>query len=208
VPVVDGSRTRPATDRAAARWLAEHPCGAPVEEVLAFFDRLPPVELGQLFGRWRGSGLPSGSPLDGFLEAYSWYGKEFVDEESAHPLLFADAHGRPRPLNPALLPVGLLWSRPRLTRLRPVRVAFGLVRPLLRTGHPRARLRAVEHRGVVTAAMVYDALPIIDVFRRVDAGTVLGLMDLRGQAAPFFFLLRRDAHGPGQPGREQREPSP
>jgi hypothetical protein len=50
----------------------------------------------------------------------------------------------------------------------------------------------VEHRGVLTAAMVYDALPIIDVFRRVSSDTVLGLMDMRDLAAPFFFLLRRD----------------
>ena len=51
----------------------------------------------------------------------------------------------------------------------------------------------VEHRGVGTAAMVYDALPIIDVFRRISADAVLGLMDLRGLAEPFFFVLRRDA---------------
>jgi hypothetical protein len=66
------------------------------------------------------------------------------------------------------------------------------VRPLLYTDKPKARLRTIEHRGVATAAMVYDALPIIDVFRRVDADILLGLMDLRGLARPFFFLLRRD----------------
>ena len=46
--------------------------------------------------------------------------------------------------------------------------------------------------GVATAAMVYDTLPIIDVFRRVTADRVLGLMDLRGLTEPFFFLLDRD----------------
>ena len=45
-------------------------------------------------------------------------------------------------------------------------------------------------RGVTTAAMVYDHLPIIDCFRRLSADAVLGLMDLRG-AAPFFFRLER-----------------
>jgi hypothetical protein len=45
---------------------------------------------------------------------------------------------------------------------------------------------------VQTAAMVYDALPIIDVFRRVARETLLGLMDLRGLAEPYFFLLDRD----------------
>jgi hypothetical protein len=48
----------------------------------------------------------------------------------------------------------------------------------------------IEHRGVVTATMSYDALPINDHFRRVDDATLLGVMDLRG-APPFFFVLRR-----------------
>ena len=76
---------------------------------------------------------------------------------------------------------------------RVVRAAFGGIRPLLHTDEPKARLRTVEHRGVATAAMVYDALPIIDVFRRVDDATLLGLMDLRGLPRPFFFVLERDA---------------
>jgi hypothetical protein len=39
--------------------------------------------------------------------------------------------------------------------------------------------------------MVYDHLAIIDSFRRVDADTVLGIMDRRGDAQPFLFVLRR-----------------
>ena len=66
-----------------------------------------------------------------------------------------------------------------------------MLKPALRTRKHRARLRAVEHRGVVTAAMVYDHLPIIDFFRRVDDSTLLGVMDLRG-ATPYFFILRKD----------------
>jgi len=62
----------------------------------------------------------------------------------------------------------------------------------LRTKHPRARLRAVEFRGKVSAAMVYDHLPIIDVFRRVDEHTLLGVMDQRGAPKPYFFTLRLD----------------
>ncbi len=53
-----------------------------------------------------------------------------------------------------------------------------------------ASLRAVEHRGVVTATMVYDKHPVFDHFRRVDEHTVLGLMDRKGDA-PLFFWLRR-----------------
>ena len=144
--------------------------------------------------RWRGSGLPTGSPLDGLLEAYGWSGKEFLDAERVHPLLFG-APGGPRPIDPALIPMGVLRDRPAVAHSAAARRAFTVVRPLLRTAKPRARLRTVEHRGVATAAMVYDALPIIDVFRRVTADRVLGLMDLRGLTQPFFFLLEREASG-------------
>ena len=58
-----------------------------------------------MLGRWRGSGLLTGSPLDGLLEAYGWYGKEFLDDETVHPLLFTDRSGRPRPVDPSLLPI-------------------------------------------------------------------------------------------------------
>ena len=95
-------------------------------------------------------------------------------------------------MDPALLPVGLLRDHAGLAHWPMAQAAFGGVRPLLHTKRPKARLRVMEHRGVATAVMVYDTLPIIDVFRRVDADTALGLMDLRGLPAPFFFLLERD----------------
>jgi len=145
-----------------------------------------------MLGRWRGSGLPTGSPLDGLLEAYGWYGKEFIGAESVHPLLFRGRDGRPHPVDPALIPIGLLRDHAGLARLWPVRWVVGRLRPLLYTNRPKARLRSVEHRGVTTAAMVYDALPIIDVFRRVGPDVVLGAMDMRGLPAPFFFVLERD----------------
>jgi hypothetical protein len=175
-----------------ADWLTEHADGTTTDAALTFFDGCPPVRVEEMTGRWRGSGLPTGSPLDGLLESYGWYGKEFVDAETVHPLLFADRAGRPRPVDPALVPVAVLRDHTAVAHHPLARAAFGAVRPLLVTRKPKARLRAVEHRGVVTAAMVYDALPIVDVFRRVSAGTVLGLMDLRGLTAPFFFVLRRD----------------
>lgn len=175
----------------ADRWLAEHAAGASAREALAFADALDPVAPADMLGRWRGSGLPTGSPLDGLLEAYGWYGKEFLDAERVHPLLFATRSG-PRPVDPALLPLGVLRDRPGPAHSRAARTAFRLVRPLLTTSKPRARLRSVEHRGVHTAAMVYDALPIIDVFRRVSDDVRLGLMDLRGLPDPFFFVLRRE----------------
>ncbi|WP_346619387.1 DUF4334 domain-containing protein [Blastococcus montanus] len=172
--------------------LARAAGGISRDEALGLFDDARPVAVDEMTGRWRGSGVPTGSPLDGLLESYGWYGKEFVDAETAHPLLFGTRSG-PRPVDPAPIPVRVLRDLPGLAHSRAARAAFRAVRPLLTTTRPKARLRAVEHRGVVTAAMVYDALPIIDVFRRVDGRTVLGLMDLRGLPDPFLFLLRRES---------------
>lgn len=56
-----------------------------------------------------------------------------------------------------------------------------------------ARLRLIPAPGETTptAAMVYDAHPIIDHFKRLDDATVLGVMDRKGDAAPLYFWLRR-----------------
>ena len=63
---------------------------------------------------------------------------------------------------------------------------------LLQTEQPKARLRMTEYRGVVSATMIYDSLPINDVFRKVDEDCVLGAMDMRFTPQPFFFVLRRE----------------
>jgi hypothetical protein len=179
-------------DVRAENWLERHGEGVDPGEALAYFDSLPVVAPDEMLGRWRGSGLPTGSPLDGLLEAYGWYGKEFLDDESVHPLLFTDRSGSPRPVDPRLLPMGVLRDYAGFLQMWPLRTAFTRLRPLLYHEKPRARLREVTHRGVVTAAMVYDALPIIDVFRRVSNEVRLGAMDMRGLPSPFLFVLTRD----------------
>ena len=176
----------------AEDWLDAHREMVPPDEALAYFDSLPVVAPGEMLGRWRGSALPTGSPLDGLLEAYGWYGKEFLDDETVHPLLFTGRSGRPRPVDPSLLPVNLLRDYAGFLQFWPLRTTLTRLRPLLYTNRPKARLREISHRGVVTAAMVYDTLPIIDVFRRVSEDVRLGAMDLRGLPAPYLFLLRRD----------------
>ncbi|MGY1604866.1 DUF4334 domain-containing protein [Geodermatophilus sp. SYSU D00815] len=163
------------------------------DAALAWFDRSPAVAPAELTGRWRGSGLPTGHRLDGLLEAYGWYGKEFAGAESVHPLLFRDRAGVPQPVDPAYAPLGLLFRLPQLARTPVARLGFAAVRPLRRTRRPAARLRTVEHRGVATAALVYDRLPVIDVFRWTGPDALLGLMDARGLDEPFFFVLEREA---------------
>ena len=181
-------------DVRAEGWLEAHRDGAGPDEALAYFDSLPVVTDGEMIGRWRGTVLPTGSPLDPLPKAYGWYGKEFLDDETVHPLLFTDRAGRPRPVDPSMLPMAVLRDYAGFLHLWPLRRAFPGVRSLLYTSKPKARLREVAHRGVVTAAMVYDSLPVIDVFRRVSDDVRLGAMDMRGLPSPFLFVLRRD-HG-------------
>ena len=50
----------------------------------------------------------------------------------------------------------------------------------------------MRYRGVDTATMIYDQLPINDVFRKLDDHSVIGAMDLRGSKKPYFFVLTRD----------------
>ncbi len=64
--------------------------------------------------------------------------------------------------------------------------------PLLSTSESRARLRMTEYRGKSSATMIYDQLPINDIFRKLDDNTVLAVMDNRTVKDPFFFKLIRD----------------
>ena len=157
---------------------------------LALFDDLPATNVEELLGQWRGSGLATGHPLDGLLERYGWWGKRFEGPDAAHPLVFEDAGGR-FGVDPAGVPVGLVVRAGGLLRQEPLALLARRFRRLRRTTRPKARLRMVGYRGVVTATMVYDALPVLDHFRRVDADTLVGAMDARGLHAPFFFVVRR-----------------
>lgn len=167
--------------------------GMDTKQALERFDQLPAVRNDEMIGSWAGSGLPTGHRLDGLLETLGWKGKRFEDQETVHPLVFADSRGEFL-VDPAWLPARLLPHAGVLTSGAVGRVAESLSRRgLLRvatTRRPGARLRRVEHRGMVSAAMVYDALPIIDHFRRLDEVTLLGLMDARA-LEPYFFQLHR-----------------
>lgn len=160
------------------------------------FDALPPVEPAALRGLWRGRGVPTGHPLDGALERLGWFGKRVDDEERVHPLVFR-AGGRLTSVHPGVVPLGLVLRVAPLLRTPPAAAASALVLPLVlplvRTRRPRGRLRAVRYRGVVSAALLYDDLPVLDAFRAVDEDTVLGAMDARGSDRPYLFELRRVA---------------
>lgn len=165
--------------------------GTDTETALAFFDALPHVDLAAMIGSWRGRSFATGHPFDGLLERFGWHGKRFESSEEVQPLVFDTPSGQVD-LNPRFVPARLLLRGAGLLQHAAIAQVFHVVAPLFRTRRPRARLRMTEHRGVLTASMIYDDLPIVDVFRGIDAETVIGLMDLRGMERPFFFLLRRE----------------
>lgn len=163
-----------------------------IDAALAFYDSLPAVETRALLGAWRGSELSTGNPIDGLLGAFGWHGKRFDDEDSVHPLVFEAGGGGVLSVNPTLVPLSLALRFPAAVRTSLARALFRTIRPMLRTNRPKARLRMTKYRGVVSATMTYDTLPIRDVFRGIDADTVLGAMDMRELEAPFMFTLRRE----------------
>ncbi|AZG44772.1 DUF4334 domain-containing protein [Gordonia insulae] len=162
-------------------------------DALAVFDGSMAVEPSSMIGTWRGAELPTGHPMDGLLAASGWWGKQFVDAETVHPLLFRTRDGAALwAMNPILAfsgtSLGQFPAVKKLSFVRPIAAS----RLALQTRVPRARLRTTRFRDVDTATMQYDQLPINDVFRRISDDAVIGAMDMRGSEQPYFFVLRRD----------------
>lgn len=180
---------RPQDSHAAGR--RQERARGDLASALAAFDGADPVRPEEIVGRWRGGGLPTGHPLDGMLERLGWWGKAFAGPEDADPLLFSTLRGRVVPLDPALVPLRLVVAAPRLVGSRLGRLAVAAAPRFAEARGPKARLRMVEHRGIVSTAMIYDALPIVDHFRAIAPGQLIGLMDMRDDPRPFFFVLER-----------------
>ncbi|QDZ39777.1 DUF4334 domain-containing protein [Euhalothece natronophila Z-M001] len=161
------------------------------EQALEIFDQLETINLEFMLGRWQGYGVHTNHPMDGLLETFNWYGKEFVDFDQVHPLLFLNRQNQPIKIdpNPTLMNLSAKLNFPKESWLGTL---FRWTLPLVKTEQSKARLRMMEYRGQVTATMMYDYLPIHDHFRRIDENTVLGLMDFKRISQPFFFVLKRD----------------
>jgi hypothetical protein len=159
-------------------------------QALELFDSLEPINLNFMCGRWQGSGLHTAHPMDGLLEASNWYGKEFIDPETVHPLLFLDGQGQIIKVAPN--PTAMNWvSKLPILKNAALKPLLTLMNSLLKTEESQARLRMMEYRGKVSATMIYDYLPINDAFRKIDENTVLGVMDFKTLPQPFFFTLKR-----------------
>jgi len=161
------------------------------QAALEYYDTLEPIDVEFMMGRWTGYEISTGHPQDGVLEATRWYGKEFEDAETVHPLLHLDGRGRIFRVRPRPTMVHLSMSMPIL-KSRPMQPMSRLITRLLKTNDSQARARMIEFRGKVSATMVYDGLPINDHFRMVDENTVFGMMDFKGLEYPFPFVLERD----------------
>ena len=161
----------------------------PSEQAAALFARLPAVELSEILGDWAGRGIATGHPLDRLLDVSGWIGKRFHGPDDVQPLIHRSVFGQIS-VNPGLMSLPLM-QRLNLAAWPLMRQICYLIAPLLRTRYPKARLRMVTYQGVSSAAMIYDQKPIIDHFRRIDDQRIMGLMDLKGDPTPFFFLLER-----------------
>lgn len=91
-----------------------------------------------------------------------------------------------------MIPTLWLLDRRVLPKAKTFGRIFQTLLPLLATSRSYARLRLTSYRGTESATMIYDNLPINDVFRMVDEDTVMGVMDRKGSDQPFFFILRRE----------------
>ena len=164
------------------------------QEALDLFDSLEPVDIEFMIDRWKGDGHPTDHPLDGLLEVFHWYGKHFESAEDVHPLLFSNRRGKLVRVNPGYMKPSFVMAE-QMSKLKSKTAGniFQLLLPLFSTSKSRARLRMTEYRGKTSATMIYDQLPINDVFRKLDDDAVLGVMDNKIMKDPFFFKLTRDS---------------
>lgn len=156
------------------------------QEAFALFDSLEPVSNAEMIGPWRGREITSGHPMEGLLSLSGWHGKRFESEEDVFPLVMKGRNGKRYNLQPNTMK----YNIPRAM----IPLTMRLFKPFLSMKKSVARLRTLKHRGVVTSAMLYDSLAIIDVFRKVDENTLMGVMDFKDAdtSASYFFVLDRE----------------
>lgn len=164
--------------------------GSSQTEAFEFFDRLGTVGFEEMRGLWKGEELSTGHPMEGLLPASNWYGKRFINEEHVQPLVFQKGNGELFAGNPGLMPLSINYGKLPDTFIT---IALRIFRPLIKTKKSWARLRQIQYRGKVSAAMVYDQKSIIDLFRKVDEDTLIGVMDIKNffPGKSYFFVLRR-----------------
>ncbi|MDR0920258.1 MAG: DUF4334 domain-containing protein [Oscillospiraceae bacterium] len=155
------------------------------QEGLDFFDTLEPADVKELKYKWKGSEVPSGHPMDGMLNAVNWYGKYFTDVDNVYPLIFEKNNGKLFAGNPKLMPIKAFETAPRWL----VSILFKIATPFIKTKKSSAILRMMEFRGKLTAAMIYDDKPIIDIFAKIDDKTFLGITETKWDIGLYYFFI-------------------
>jgi len=64
-----------------------------VEDALALFDALDPVDPEAMLGDWDGGLVPTGNPGEGMLDKLRWQGKAFRDHDDVDPMVCLDESG-------------------------------------------------------------------------------------------------------------------
>jgi hypothetical protein len=157
------------------------------EEAAETFDTLPPVSTDFMIGTWKGEDIKGGSPGAYMLESLGWFGKTFESSDVAYPLVFYTKDKSST----------FAAKHAKLAECVKNNIMPSDVQEEVEDKSPAARLRVVEWRGVSSAAMCYNEVPVIDHFRKVDEDTVYGMMDTpKGHPAystgpPRCFVLYR-----------------
>ena len=161
---------------------------ATAKEALEIFDRLETTTVDFMIGRWKGFEIESNHQMDGLLAATGWYGKLFLNSEEVHPLLFYTKNlTELYSVNPRIIPMQM-----KIPKSDVMGILMRLAKPFLQTKKSTARLRMIEYRNRTTATMCYDEKAILDHFAKIDDDRVMGVMDLKGVAEPYIFILERD----------------
>lgn len=158
--------------------------------MLEAFRRCQAVEPHELVGIWKGWGIPSGHPFDGLLENLGWFGKRFLSDLRADPLLFRSGERRLVAVDPRWIPLHLALRYHRVGRTRAAKNLFSHMQHRLRATSSVASLKVLPFEGVESAAMVYDRQPIVDYFRRIDEDSMMGAMTISGDVRIYFFKLQ------------------
>jgi len=155
------------------------------EDALLIFDSLESIKPDFMFGEWRGDEIFTGHPMEGNLQRGGWAGKEFKSPEEVSPLVYYANEQRN----------DTFWVDPYVhfkNRSEGSKDVFiGTIRDKVETNEYKARLRQIIYRGKIETAMIYDNLPIHDIFKKIDENTVLGVMDYKIIPQPYFFILKR-----------------
>lgn len=160
------------------------------DELYAYFDTLEPCHINKLRGKWEGVDLDTNHHINTLLTYCDWYGKEFLDEENVHALIFRESLKSDRcfRINPKFFPIGAkVFPNHYITRL-----IFVLFSQFIQTKKTTAKLEMIEYRGKRSASDIYFDAKMVGYYRKIDHKTVLGVIEIKAYKEPLFYVLQKD----------------